>query len=204
MTTLKLLVVGDHAVGRSKLLMAWSKGQSLDSKANIYDTLRTYTKQVTVSGSTHEIECWDTPTEDRIRLRALNYPSTNCVIIVFAVDNLASFQYILEAPEKDRAVGARALIEEIQDILTDVPKILIGSKTDLDRKVSKDQALELQRTIGAAKYMEFNDKDWKAMESILNEAVGLAANHNSAQPQEGTIIIKPNDHQNTTSCCVII
>jgi len=140
---------------------------------------------ITVDGKDHNVSFGDTPTEDRVRLRCLNYPATNIVLIIFAIDNRSSFKYITEPPSEDKDIGARALIQEIQDILHGVPLILVGSKADKpDREISKEEAKELQTVIQASSYMEYSHKDWDSMQSILEAAVRLGNKHYESIPKE--------------------
>jgi len=180
MTDLKIVIAGDRAVGRTKLYQAISKGQPLEDGAKIYETCRPFDKTI----EKYSVHFWDTPSEDRVRLRALNYPSCNCILLCFSLDNPDSFKYITTAPPDDALISARALIEEVQDILTGVPIILVGSKMDQERKVSKEEIEELRGKIKAAKYMEFHHKDWASMEALQNEAVKLAANHAANAPKD--------------------
>jgi len=123
------------------------------------------------------------------------------------VDNSSSLRYISEPPPEDREIGARALIQEIQDILSGVPILLIGSKGDTEREVSKDEAVRLQETIGAVKYMEYSHLDWDAMQAILFEAVRQGDKHLETVPLEdnGTSDFGPgNPNQSNSKCCVVL
>jgi len=195
--------------------MAWQKGQPLEDTAKIYETFRPYQKEIEHENEKYNVHFWDTPSEDRVRLRALNYPSSNCILLCFAVDNLDSFKYITTAPPDDIQISARALIEEVQDILANVPIILVGTKTDCERVVSKEDGEELRAKIKAAKYMEFHHKDYESMKAILNEALSLAANHASTVPieddQTSSVMETGNggnagreDGGKTNKCCVVV
>jgi len=206
-TELKLILVGDKSVGRTKLLTTWHKGQILEADTRLFDTYRSFNSSHTVDGKTHLVSFWDTPTEDRVRLRALNYPETNCVLLLFAVDSKSSFHYITEPPQEDKDIGARALIQEIQDILTGVPIILVGSKIDQERAVSQAQAKELQNQIGAACYMEYSHQDYQSMQDILQEAVRLAVKHAETVKTENYISEPGGPHSQDNDqkkCCVIL
>lgn len=68
------------------------------------------------------------------------------------------------------------MIREVRDIVGGtIPILLVGSKSDLERKISKERALELQEKIKAAKYVEYSHKDWDSIKEVEREAVTLAA-----------------------------
>jgi len=215
---LKIVIAGDRQVGRTKLLVAWQKGQPAEN-TQLYPTFRPFTQDITHQSKTYKVGFYDTPTEDRVRLRAITYGHAHCVIICFALDNEESLTYVTTVPAEDALINAPPLVKEIRDILGDnVPIILIGSKSDLGRKVERERAIEVQKKIKATSYFEYAHDNWDSMKAILTEAVDLAAKYAETAPaREG----KDDDEESTgrpsgsggggggggakeQSCCVVL
>lgn len=81
----KLVVVGDGMVGKTCLLLAFSKGQFIEGY--IPTVFETYVADIEVDGKPVELALWDTAgQEDYDRLRPLSYPDTDVVLMLYSVD----------------------------------------------------------------------------------------------------------------------
>lgn len=81
----KLVVVGDGMVGKTCLLLSFSRGQFLDGY--IPTVFETYVADIEIDGKPVELALWDTAgQEDYNRLRPICYPDTDVVLLAYAVD----------------------------------------------------------------------------------------------------------------------
>jgi len=99
--TIKVVVVGDDGVGRTRFLATLMKGapleeqewSDLDGKIRAEGVHRPFIKNVELNGTKYYFACWDSHTNDRLRTRQLSYPYANVVIIFYAIDSRDSFEY---------------------------------------------------------------------------------------------------------------
>lgn len=145
MQAVKCVVVGDEAVGKTSLLIAYTKGALL--KEHVPTVFDTYSVTIIVDGKPIKLGLWDTAgQEDYNRFRPLSYPNTD----VFLLDNLASFYNV-----------RNKWCSEICHYCPSAPIILLGTKHDLVIKnlglqnlVTFRQAIEMKKEIGAIRYLE--------------------------------------------------
>ncbi|KAI9336616.1 small GTPase-binding protein [Zopfochytrium polystomum] len=131
-----------------------------------------------VNGKIIELSLWDTAgQEDYDRLRPLSYPGSDMVIIGFSVVDREHFFSV-----KDK------WCPEINHFLPDVPKILVGLKTDLRTDVATlnflrsraqvpvtfEEGLRVASDIGAKKYFECSAKTGDGVNDIFAYAAKLA------------------------------
>lgn len=170
MEHLKLLVVGDGAVGKSCLLIAYTTNAfPSEYVPTVFDN---YSANLTVDGNVYNVGLWDTAgQEDYDRLRPLSYPQTDVFLICYAVDNHASFNNVKEK-----------WIHELQHYCPDVPIMLVGCKTDLRsrddpetkrRCVTFDEGMRLAKEINAS-YVETSALLQEGLKDCFDQAIRLA------------------------------
>lgn len=170
----KLVVVGDGAVGKTSLLISYSTGEfPTEYLPTVFEN---YTAQMKrPEGGLVLLHLWDTAgQEDYDRLRPLSYPGADVVLLCFSTISRASFDAIKEkwAPE-------------IHHYIPSVPKILVGTKVDLREAeapdpntgkfdpVSSEQGQKMAAEIDCVKYMEVSSKTGRGLNDIFVEAVNL-------------------------------
>ena len=150
MQSVKCVVVGDGAVGKSCLLIAYTTnafpGEYIPT---VFDN---YSANVMVSGTPINLGLWDTAgQEDYDRLRPLSYPQTDVFLICFSVVNPTSLENVVS---KWHA--------ELSHHCPNTPIVLVGTKSDLRSSpppagrtyVTQEQAQAVADRIGAVDYVE--------------------------------------------------
>jgi len=97
----KLVFVGDMCGGKTALIIAGSQGTF--PEAYIPTVQEVCLGHIVVDGTPVELALWDTAgTEVYHRLRALSYPDTDAVVILYAIDSPDSLENIAEKVSKTR------------------------------------------------------------------------------------------------------
>jgi len=171
--SIKLVVVGDGAVGKTCLLIAYTSNSfPREYVPTVFDN---YTAHVMVEGKTISLGLWDTAgQEDYDRLRPLSYPSTDVFLLCFSLVNSTSFKNV-----------KIKWLREVRHHCPNAKLILVGTK--LDAREDKDIVAKLQdqglkavetpegealgKEIGAIRYMECSALTQKGLKSVFDEAI---------------------------------
>lgn len=171
--SVKLVVVGDGAVGKTCLLIAYSTNKApTDYVPTVFDNYI-----VNLSAGDHEIELslWDTAgQEDFDRIRPLSYAGTDVFLVCFSLVSRTSMHNV---PYK--------WIPELRQYCPDTPIVLVGTKADLrsdpmildqlkamgQTPVAGEEGLELARSIGAVNYVECSAITGENLKTVFDTAV---------------------------------
>lgn len=184
MQTIKCVVVGDGAVGKTCLLISYTTGAF--PREYIPTVFDNYSSQVTVDGRTLSLNLWDTAGQEEYdRLRTLSYPQTNVFIICFSISSPASYENVLHKWHP-----------EVTHHCPGVPILLVGTKSDLredsetlkklkeanSAPVSHHNGSSLAKQIQAVRYMECSALNQDGIKEVFAEAVRAFLN---PQPPPG-------------------
>jgi len=171
--TIKLVVIGDGAVGKTCLLISYAKKEfPKDYIPTVFDN---YVVNLTAGDQNIELGLWDTAGQEEYdRLRPLSYANANVFLLCFSVVSPVSFENV-----------TAKWYPELMHFCPEVPFILVGTKMDVrndESEVSKlrsqgqypittTQGLELAKKLGAIRYMECSAKTQENLKDVFDEAV---------------------------------
>jgi len=169
----KLVVVGDGAVGKTSLLISYATGEfPTEYLPTVFEN---YTAQMKRASEHILLHLWDTAgQEDYDRLRPLSYPGADVLLLCFSTISQASYESIREkwAPE-------------VHHYVPNVPHILVGTKIDLREAktpdpnsgkyepITTEQGKAMADEIQAIRYMEVSSKTGKGVSEVFEDAVNM-------------------------------
>ncbi|EGG23534.1 Rho GTPase [Cavenderia fasciculata] len=180
--TVKVVVVGDGAVGKTSLLILYTtKAFPKDYVPTVFDNfncLEMYDNKPV------NLVLWDTAgQEDYDNLRPLSYPQTDVFLICYSTvkrDSLDNIKY--------------KWLKEINQSNAGTPIILVATKTDLreDKKVlaqlqeakqepiSREEGVALAKEIGAVQFFECSALTGNGVNDIFSASIKAAFNKTPA------------------------
>ncbi|MBN3284021.1 RHOG protein, partial [Polyodon spathula] len=173
MQSIKCVVVGDGAVGKTCLLISYTTNAF--PKEYIPTVFDNYSAQVTVDGRTISLNLWDTAGQEEYdRLRTLSYPQTNVFVICFSIASPPSYENVKHKWHP-----------EVTHHCPNTPILLVGTKKDLrndaellkklkeqnQTTISQQQGTTLARQIHAIKYLECSALNQDGIKEVFAEAV---------------------------------
>lgn len=172
-TRVKLVIVGDGAVGKTSLMIAYATSNfPTDYVPTVFEN---YTARKKRNDETVLLHLWDTAGQEEYdRLRPLSYPGADIVLLCFSTVSQASYDAIRDkwAPE-------------VNHYIPEVPHILVGTKIDLREAqhldpnsgkfepITPDMGHAMAKQIKASKYLEVSSKTRQGLEEVFNQAIDL-------------------------------
>ncbi|KAL6254188.1 hypothetical protein P5V15_014810 [Pogonomyrmex californicus] len=176
MQTIKCVVVGDGAVGKTCLLISYTTNKfPSEYVPTVFDN---YAVTVMIGGEPYTLGLFDTAgQEDYDRLRPLSYPQTDVFLVCFSVVSPSSFENVKEK-----------WVPEITHHCQKTPFLLVGTQIDLrddaatieklaknkQKAISSEQGEKLAKELKAVKYVECSALTQKGLKNVFDEAI-LAA-----------------------------
>jgi len=168
---IKLVVIGDGAVGKTCLLISYANNRfPEDYIPTVFDN---YVVNLTAGDQTIELGLWDTAGQEEYdRLRPLSYANANVFLVCFSVTNPVSFENV-----------TTKWYPEVIHFCPEVPQILVGTKLDLrsdsgtleklksngQNPITMEQGQELAKKIKAVKYLECSAKTGENLKTVFDE-----------------------------------
>ncbi|CAG59125.1 uncharacterized protein GVI51_F04895 [Nakaseomyces glabratus] len=176
MQTLKCVVVGDGAVGKTCLLISYTTNQfPADYVPTVFDN---YAVTVMIGDEPYTLGLFDTAgQEDYDRLRPLSYPSTDVFLVCFSVISPPSFENVKEKwfPEvHHHCPGVPCLVVGTQVDLRDDKVIIEKLRRQRLRPITAEQGERLARELRAVKYVECSALTQRGLKNVFDEAIVAA------------------------------
>lgn len=176
MQTIKCVVVGDGAVGKTCLLISYTTNKfPSEYVPTVFDN---YAVTVMIGEDPYTLGLFDTAgQEDYDRLRPLSYPQTDVFLVCFSVTSPASFENVKEKwfPEvHHHCPGVPCLIVGTQVDLRDDHAVIEKLARSKQRPVPFEAGERLARELGAVKYVECSALTQKGLKNVFDEAIVAA------------------------------
>ncbi|KAH6625774.1 P-loop containing nucleoside triphosphate hydrolase protein [Boeremia exigua] len=184
--TIKCVVVGDGAVGKTCLLISYTTNKfPSEYVPTVFDN---YAVTVMIGDEPYTLGLFDTAgQEDYDRLRPLSYPQTDVFLVCFSVTSPASFENVREK-----------WFPEVHHHCPGVPCLIVGTQVDLREDnavkdklskqrmapVKREDGERMARELGAVKYVECSALTQYKLKDVFDEAI-VAALEPPATRKEG-------------------
>ena len=191
MESIKCVVVGDGAVGKTCLFISYTTNNfPSDYAPTVFDN---YAVTLMIGGKPYMLGLFDTAGQDDYdMLRPLSYPQTDVFLVCFSVVSPSSFENVKEK-----------WIPEITLHCQKTPFLLVGTQIDLrddaatlemlakkkQKPLSQDTGEKLAKELRAVKYVECSALTQKGLKNVCDEAI-LAA-------------LKPSEPIKKGKCCLL-
>lgn len=172
-STIKCVVVGDGAVGKTCLLISYASNTfPEDYVPTVFDN---YNANVVYGKKQVSLGLWDTAgQEDYDRIRPLSYPDTDVFLVCFSVVNPNSWDNV-----------TTKWVPELRIHCATAPIVLVGTKIDLRadeetlkklsakdlKPVTQDQGFKLKEEIQAFSYVECSAKTKDGLKVVFTDAI---------------------------------
>jgi len=189
MQSIKVVVVGDGAVGKSTFLMSLTLGMPINSTDYVPTTFDNFHCVYPFESRSISLGLWDTAGQsDFEKLRPISYKEADVFLLFFSVVNPTSAENI-----KDK------WINEVKTHCPTVPYFLIGTQTDqrdnqkiLDelserkqRPLKEKDGKKLAKEIEAVRYMECSSKTMAGYRDIFDEVLRYVINEHKQGKKQG-------------------
>jgi len=154
----KILIIGDSYVGKSSLLSKYADN-IFDENFNATIGVDFKSKHLDIDDKMVKLQIWDSSGEKIFKsISTLYYKNCHGIMIVFDVTNKNSFQNI------------KIWLNDIKQHcrVDDIPKILVGNKTDKDRIIPYEEIIEFANLMNLI-YIETSAKDDKNIDRAFKE-----------------------------------
>ncbi len=174
MQTVKLVVVGDGAVGKTSLLITYTQQQfPTEYVPTIFDD---YSGNVRVDKKVISLGLWDTAGgEEYDRLRPLAYPGTSIFLICFSVASPMSFENVTTKwwPEvTHHCPGVRGMLVGTKTDLRDDPETIDKLREKKQAPVTREQGESLaHELLGSSRsYIECSARAMQGVDQVFDQA----------------------------------
>jgi small GTP-binding protein len=154
-TLVKILIIGESAVGKSCLLLRFAENKFTESFLTTIG-IDFKVRHVEIDDAKVKLQIWDTAGQEKFRtITKAYYRGAHGIILVYDVTSTESFNQ------------TRQWMQSIQENMSDpVAVIFVGNKCDMERTVLKEEAQELANEFGV-EYFETSAKTGDGVEQTF-------------------------------------
>jgi len=186
MNTLKAVVIGDGAVGKTSMLLSYSTNSfPHDYVPTVFDN---YAVNILVNGNVYNLSLWDTAgQEDYDRIRPLSYPQTDVFIVCYSIISHASFKNV-----------KNKWLPELNQYAPYIPKILTGLKNDMRNETNNSSIVDVSEAENFAKENDFSGHylcsalTQDGLKALFDDAINISINK------------QKKDKKVSGGCCVVM
>ncbi|XP_051796573.1 ras-related protein Rab-8B-like isoform X1 [Acanthochromis polyacanthus] len=194
--TVKLLLLGSTAVGKSSLLIRFTEDVF---KISQHPTIGAnyHNRMIEIDGKKIKLQIWDTASAELFRRVIHMYlRSVNGIVLVYDVTNRSSFN------------NTSKWICDIEEPLPNVEKIILGNKCDMNdrREVSREEVEKIAMDYGI-KFLETSAKSGinveEAFFTLIRDIMSrMDRKMNDCNPSdEGPVNISESPSNKSLCCC---
>ena len=178
---LKILLVGDSAVGKTTLILKYVDGKFSDSHITTIG-VEYKDKEITVNDRKINLQIWDTSGQERYRSITKNfYRNAHGILFVFDVTNQTSFDHL-----KD-------WLNSSNECDIDFKKIIVGNKIDLNGRVVNKETMEFfAEKNQIKKSFETSAKDGTNVDLIFKEMAELILANKTDEEINQEFLVRPH------------
>jgi Ras-related C3 botulinum toxin substrate 1 len=190
---IKCVVVGDGAVGKTCLLLSYSKNEF---PSNYIPTIcDNYNSNVTFNDKLVSLSLWDTAGQEEYdQLRPLSYGDTNVFVVCFSVINPDSWQNVKSkwVPELTKHMNGTPIVLVGTKIdLRDDPETLKKLESNGHTPFKKEQGEKFKNEINAAAYRECSARTMQGLNEVFTTVIETHYNFGQTMtPQERKVAQK--------------
>ena len=176
--TIKCVVVGDGAVGKTCLLISYTTNKfPAEYVPTVFDN---YAVAITIGDEPYTLGLFDTAgQEDYDRLRPLSYPQTDVFLVCFSVTSPTSFENVREKwfPEVlHHCPGVPCLIVGTQVDLREDPSAVEELAKHKLAPVRREEGERMAKDLDAVTYIECSALTQYKLKNVFDEAIYAARN----------------------------
>ena len=171
--SIKLVVVGDGAVGKTCMLISYTS----DSFPSTYvpTVFDNYSCNVTFEGKNYNLGFWDTAGQEEYdRLRPLSYPQTDCFLLCYSIiapQSLDNCRAKWQPEISHHCPEARVILVGLKkDMRGDTATIQSLSEHKM-HPVTPEEGQKMAKELGCVKHMECSARTQEGLQQLFNEAI---------------------------------
>jgi len=189
---IKIVVVGDGAVGKTCLLICYTRNEFPKTYVPTVFDNSTKVVSLTINETQHKVslDLWDTAGQEELdRIRYLSYRDTHIVLLCFSVVSMSSFENI-----------SQKWIPEIKHHAPEALLLLVGLKSDLRQQAQElntpsvpvERINVFQKECGAIGYVECSALLFQNIDTVFETAI------------KGFLVPPSAAKQEPSGCCLIL
>ncbi|KAH3668843.1 hypothetical protein OGAPHI_002598 [Ogataea philodendri] len=207
MRSIKCVVVGDGAVGKTCLLISYTTNQMPeDYVPTVFDN---YSANVMVDDEKVTLNLWDTAGQEEYdRLRPLSYQQTEIFLICFSLVERTSFANVKNKwiPEirHHSPKNVLVLLVGTKLDLRDDPHVLDQLEENSQNPITLEEGNKLAHEVGCLKYMECSAATQQGVREIFEFAIRSVLHPPSEEPEQSkpTKVKQTSPSPNQTSSTI--